>query len=551
MSVLNQIGRGILAGMLSVTMLAGWAAVGVQAAEEMIPEDTYIVAEEDVSPAEVPEEVVSETPEEPTAEEPAQTPQDVPEEIPTETPEATEVPEIILPEAAVSEAVSAPAEDPADADYDLWDDPLYYRMQNANDGIMTIASGKTYGSFTTRTLQAGETLHKGIDVSVFQGNINWQKVADSGVEFVFIRVAYRGTGTGSLNTDSMYKTNLAGAKAAGLKVGAYIFSQAISESEARAEARYLMNLVSGYDIDMPLVIDFEFSGNPGRLKAANLSRQKATDVCNAFCDEVESAGYDGLVYANYSMLSSNMYADQLSRVWLAHFASSTGYSGAYEYWQCTDSGTVSGISGYVDLDFWFQSDNSGAPKPGQSKPGTSSEKTQFTDVTTSNWYYDSVMKAYEKGIVKGMTDTTFSPTTTANRGQVVTMVYRMEGEPATASTASFTDLTADYYKDAIAWAAANNVVNGYPDNRFAPGDSITREDLVTILYRLAGSPSTSKTLDGYTDASSVHSYARTAMAWAVEKGVVTGYTDNTIRPTNSATRAEVCTILMRYMELAG
>ena len=534
MSVLNQIVRRGLAGLLAVVLLVGLSAVGAWAAEEAPPEDTYIEAA--AAEEEAPEGDPGEMPEEPAPEEPAEEPADGSEDVR----EQTEEPEDVLPEPAepAAEEVSPSEDDP-------WDDPLYCRIQAADDGIMTLASGKTYSNFTTRALKDGETLHKGIDVSEFQGSINWSKVAASGVEFVFVRVAYRGTGTGSLNQDSWYKTNLTGARAAGLKVGAYIFSQAISETEARAEAKYLVSLVKGYDLDLPLVIDYEYAGTPGRLAAAKLSRQTKTDVCNAFCAEVESSGYQSMVYANYSMLNSDMYAAQLkSRVWLAHYATSTGYPNAYEYWQCSDSGVVSGISGYVDLDFWFMPN---VAPPSESTPGS----TRFTDVTKSNWFYDTVMEAYEKGIVKGTTDTTFSPQTTASRGQVVTMVYRMMGEPETTATTGFTDLTADYYKDAVAWASANNVVTGYSDDRFAPNDLITREDLVTILYRLAGSPAASGSLDAYTDAGSVHSYAKAAMTWAVNKGIITGYTDNTVKPTDSATRAEVCTILMRYMEQAG
>ena len=130
------------------------------------------------------------------------------------------------------------------------------------------------------------------------------------------------------------------------------------------------------------------------------------------------------------------------------------------------------------------------------------------------------------------------------------MIHRLQGEPKAAEDAGFTDLRQDYYKDAVNWAFSSGVVNGTGPSTFTPDGKITREDLVTMLYRMKGSPSAEGSLSSFTDAGSIHSYAQHSMAWAVQAGLIKGYTDGSVRPGASATRAEVCAILRRYSELA-
>ena len=426
-----------------------------------------------------------------------------------------------------------PAGDPADVDPEV----------PAVDGA---SATKTWDDYTPRALKSGETLKRGIDVSNWQGAINWTSVAASGVDFVFIRAAYRSTGTGTLNTDSRFRSYISGAKAAGLKVGVYIFSQAITTAEAVEEAEYLLELVKGYRIDLPLVFDLEhYTG--GRFTNAKLSKRAVTDMCLAFCAAVERAGYESMVYANPSNLANDLYPNELGRLWLANYTAKTSYTArSYEYWQCSDSGIVDGISGAVDLNFWFMPTGTAATTGPQ---GETVDDAVFTDVRPGDWYYDAVMTAYYAQIVNGMTADAFCPNDTATRGQVVTMLYRMEGSPAWSEAAGFTDLTQSYYRDAINWASEKGVVSGYSKTSFKPEQDITREELVSILYRMAGSPETDGDLSAFTDAAKVQSYARAAMAWAVENGVITGYGGGILRPGGSATRAEVCAILMRFAAL--
>ena len=183
--------------------------------------------------------------------------------------------------------------------------------------------------------------------------------------------------------------------------------------------------------------------------------------------------------------------------------------------------------------------------------GTTEEP--FDDVSDSAWYADAVQYVYENGIMNGVTATEFGPNMTTNRAMIVTMLYRLEGEPA-AETAGFTDVaTGVYYVDAVAWAQANNIVNGITETTFAPSNNISREQLATILYRYAQYKGYDVSVGGmslneYTDASQISAYATTAMQWANENGLITGVTSTTLEPQGSATRAQVATILMRFVE---
>ena len=238
------------------------------------------------------------------------------------------------------------------------EDPLYGRAHGQIDeGFFDENASNGISLFSNDVLQerAGTTVRKGIDVSKWQGDIDWTAVKNSGVEFVIVRVGNRTTGTGALEEDPNYQKNIEGALNAGLKVGAYIFSQAINEQEAVEEANFLLERVYKYDITLPLVIDFEYAaGNTGRLYDANLSREQATAVVNAFCARVTQYGYTGMVYANRSTLTNDLNASDIEdkyRVWLANYQSpqmtdfgnpTTIYQGKYDFFQFSSKGSVPG-----------------------------------------------------------------------------------------------------------------------------------------------------------------------------------------------------------------
>ena len=176
----------------------------------------------------------------------------------------------------------------------------------------------------------------------------------------------------------------------------------------------------------------------------------------------------------------------------------------------------------------------------------------FTDVGESDWFYDAVVYAYENGLMDGVGEGTFAPNATTTRAMVVTILYRLEGEPAVSGDLPFTDVEAStWYTDAILWAVQNGIVNGMNDTQFAPGNDLTREQLVTILYRYAQDRgydvSASVDLSGYPDAGQVQTYAQPAMAWAVAEGIVEGM-DGNLAPAGNASRAQIATILMRFCE---
>ena len=176
----------------------------------------------------------------------------------------------------------------------------------------------------------------------------------------------------------------------------------------------------------------------------------------------------------------------------------------------------------------------------------------FPDVTEGDWFYDAVRYAYETGLMDGVGDNLFAPNSQTTRAQLVTILYRLAGEPEPGGDSGFSDVAAGtWYTDAVVWAAENGIVNGTTDTTFAPGEDITREQLVTVLYRYAESKgydvSASADISGYPDAGQVQDYAQPAMAWAVAEGIVEGV-DGNLNPTGDATRAQIATILMRFCE---
>lgn len=192
----------------------------------------------------------------------------------------------------------------------------------------------------------------GIDVSKWNGNINWTEVKNSGVNFVIIRCGYRGSTVGALVEDSKFRANIKGARDAGLKVGVYFFTQAVNEVEAVEEASMVLNLVSGYNLSFPIFLDVESSGGRGdKINAAT-----RTAVCKAFCQTIANSGYKAGIYANKSWFTSNINTSQLTgyKIWLAQYAAKPTYSATrYDMWQYSSKGSVAGISGNVDMNISY------------------------------------------------------------------------------------------------------------------------------------------------------------------------------------------------------
>ncbi len=176
----------------------------------------------------------------------------------------------------------------------------------------------------------------------------------------------------------------------------------------------------------------------------------------------------------------------------------------------------------------------------------------FPDVDENDWFYDEVVYVYENGLMNGVENNQFAPNTATNRAMLATILYRLAGEPAVSGDLPFTDVeSGTWYTDAVIWAAANDIVNGIGDNQFGPENTLTREQLVTMLYRYAQNKgydvTASADLSGYPDAGQIQSWAQEAMSWAVAEGIVEGM-DGNLNPAGSATRAQIATILMRFCE---
>ena len=179
-------------------------------------------------------------------------------------------------------------------------------------------------------------------------------------------------------------------------------------------------------------------------------------------------------------------------------------------------------------------------------------KLPFTDVRESDWFYEDVAFAYENGLFAGTSDTTFSPNASMTRAMLVTVLYRLEGQPAVNGRSGFSDVQYNgYYEDAVTWAADNGIVNGTSTTTFSPNVNVTREQMAAILYRYAQykkyNTAASSSLNGFTDQASVSGYAAASLEWAVAEKLVNG-SNGKLMPTGNATRAQVAAILHRFVE---
>ena len=233
--------------------------------------------------------------------------------------------------------------------------------------IMAFASTSVAFASTKKTYTHNtkfDTLNKvvGIDVSMHNKTVDFNKVKADGIDFVYVRVGYTGYTKKklSLNYDPYYQENITNALAAGLRVGVYWYSQALNEEEALQEANMLLNVIG-----------------------ANLSKAQMTANSLTFLNRVSQMGYTPCLYANYSFLKNRVNAPQISsiaKIWLAHYNTSTDYPGDYEYWQYTSDGRVNGISGRVDMNVWYQGAQANVPTAPVTPNVTQPTAKKVTDV---------------------------------------------------------------------------------------------------------------------------------------------------------------------------
>lgn len=200
------------------------------------------------------------------------------------------------------------------------------------------------------------TALRGIDVSEHQKEIDWAAVKEDGVEFAIIRAGYRGYGSGTLNEDMYFRQNMEGALGAGLKVGVYFFSQAVNTYEARQEAKYMLELIEGYAISLPVFYDWETVSNVGETRTENVTGSSMTDFALAFCEVIGDAGYEPGVYFYRSLGYMGYELDRLAGLvfWSAAVGEYPDFYYAHSVWQYSFTGRVQGIEPDTDLNIYFE-----------------------------------------------------------------------------------------------------------------------------------------------------------------------------------------------------
>ena len=173
----------------------------------------------------------------------------------------------------------------------------------------------------------------------------------------------------------------------------------------------------------------------------------------------------------------------------------------------------------------------------------------YSDTDRNAWYHDGVHYCLETGLMVGINKHTFAPDAATSRGMIVTILWRLEGSPVAEGTTGYGDVAPGaWYEQAVRWADSTGAANGYGNGSFGPGDPITREQLALMLWRYAGSPDAHGSLSSFADGAQTSGWAQTAMLWAVDQGLIAGVGDDRLDPQGQATRAEAAAILMRFAQ---
>lgn len=205
-------------------------------------------------------------------------------------------------------------------------------------------------------VEDGEVVsHKGIDVSKYQQNIDWEQVAADGVEFAFIRVGIRGYGSGALVEDDYFEDNVEQALEQGIAVGVYFYSQAITVEEAEEEADFVLEAIEGMDITYPVVLDVEKVGEDD-ARADSLTQEERTAICIAFCERIAEAGYTPMIYGNTETFTLLLDLERIADYdrWIAYYDEALCFPYEFSIWQYTHYGTVAGIGDSADLNISFK-----------------------------------------------------------------------------------------------------------------------------------------------------------------------------------------------------
>lgn len=267
----------------------------------------------------------------------------------------------------------------------------------------TIENGKSIKpkTYTHSNFTDGLSIHHGVDVSEHQGKINWTKAKKAGVEYAIIRVGCRRLVSGKFKEDDYFYRNIDGALAAGVKVGVYFYSGATTQKEAVSEAEYVLDRIAGYKVELPVFFDIEYHNGARITKALKNKRGKATNICMAFMNRIQEAGYTPMVYTYRNLMNNYLYPEKFVSggygIWIADYSTSCKFAYPYVSWQYTSSGKVNGISGRADCNFWYDDgtyfgnnpepapDPDPAPEPSIGKVTGISLKSRTTSSVTIKW----------------------------------------------------------------------------------------------------------------------------------------------------------------------
>jgi len=261
-----------------------------------------------------------------------------------------------LPEAGTETALSAAAERvPASTNREL--SLLSAQRRDAFPMLSWDVEAFSVDKNGRMSYTGGARTLTGIDVSEHQEDIDWKKVKADGIDFAMIRMGYRGSTSGGLYTDEFFEKNIAAANRAGLPVGVYFYSQAITVEEAREEAAFLLDKLKGHTVTFPVVFDWEIVGGSSARTYA-VTRQTLCEITRAFCDEVKAAGYDPMIYFTQYLGYRKYILRNLTDYgfWYAEYAEQPRFAFDFDMWQYSETGAVNGIDGDVDLNLYFVRD---------------------------------------------------------------------------------------------------------------------------------------------------------------------------------------------------
>lgn len=387
----------------------------------------------------------------------------------------------------------------------------------------------------TKAVSAANDRYFGVDVSYFQGDIDWEAAAER-IDFAIIRCGY--AGNREKYDDEKWEYNVSECVRLGIPYGVYIYSYAKNTADAADEAAHVLRLLEGHMPDLPVYYDIE-----DRTSIGNLSDAKLLEVVETFCDTIADAGFVPGVYADMSMwtnrLTSSAY-DSYEK-WIAWFTKQDAFRlGNFGMWQYGTFEGIPGMEGPVDMNICVID-----------VPGVLD--LPFTDVTGTDWFRGDVRYTYENAIMNGTGTGVFSPDSPISRGRALEILYRMEDMPEVSQSCPFADVTpGSHYEKAVSWAAENGIVEGSRSEAFEPEAAITREQMAVILYRYAEykgcDVSARKSLSGYSDTRRISAYALDELSWANATGLIIGNTAGALNPTGAAQRCQVAAIMHRFCE---